>query len=178
MPEQESGKAIPSETSAIFDTLLIFLPKQREGSTDYEQVPLTGLDYPLNRRGALDVVGLKLSETFFGRYGDINTDISFSVDTIKKLCTDTACLHIAKISIHDADTILVKTFFQGSTGGQATYNVLTASFLQPQMQDPLLDGVVFTVNGKFVPELSHLDLSGIQVAKLLHPRIQRMTARR
>jgi hypothetical protein len=46
----------------------------------------------------------------------------------------------------DAARITVSTFFQGSTGGTATENVLLANFLQPRLAPPLLDGVVFLYN--------------------------------
>ncbi|MFW6254211.1 MAG: hypothetical protein ACOC41_04710 [Chitinivibrionales bacterium] len=173
-PQAERDAAsVEEKQTVVADTLMVYQPYQKEGTTHYKAMALSDHHSPSGRRQALMAIGKQLSQTYFGAYGNRHTDISFSVDTIIKLCANTRCLHIGLISIHDPDSVLFSTFFQGSTGGRATYNTLTASFLQPQMSPPLLDAVAFTIDGRFFPEMSHIDLSGIQVVRNLSPRMHR-----
>jgi len=55
----------------------------------------------------------------------------------------------------------VRFFFQGSAGGQTTFYMITATFMQPHLGPPLLDGLVLLYNGKTLRELDHINLTGI-----------------
>ena len=74
----------------------------------------------------------------------------------------------------DAARITVSTFFQGSTGGTATENVLLANFLQPRLAPPLLDGVVFLYNEQPIPEMAHIEPAGIETPDGVPLRVQRL----
>lgn len=176
IPDSLSSK--PGSMGTIADTLCVYMPQLSDGKTFYTAVPLSSVNYPVTRLEALNLIGKRLSETYFAQYGEREIQIHFSVDTIQALRADKTSQIIALISIHDPQQVLGKTFFQGSAGGQATYNVLTASFLQPQMDQPLLDAVAFTINGVFPLEMDHIDLSGIQVEELLAPQLKRLVYRR
>jgi len=73
----------------------------------------------------------------------------------------------------DKNEHAMKHFFQGSTGGQTTFSMLGATFIQPHLAPPLIDGLVIFYNGKTLPELDHINLSGI-----LTPRLVRYVAKR
>jgi hypothetical protein len=58
-------------------------------------------------------------------------------------------------------------FFQGSTGGQTTFCMLTATFMQPHLDPPLLDGLVILYNGKLLAKLDHINLTGILTPRMV-----------
>jgi len=55
----------------------------------------------------------------------------------------------------------MRYFFQGSAGGQTTFYMLAATFMQPHLSPPLVDGLVLLYNGKILPELDHISVTGI-----------------
>lgn len=57
----------------------------------------------------------------------------------------------------------MRYFFQGSDGGAKTEAMICATLLQPQMDPPLLDGLIFLYNGAVLPSLDHVNLSGILI---------------
>ena len=67
----------------------------------------------------------------------------------------------------------MKYFFQGSGGGQTTFYILAATFMQPHLDPPLIDGLVLLYNGTLLPELDHINLRGILI-----PRIAQHVAKR
>ena len=67
----------------------------------------------------------------------------------------------------DVNNDALDCFFQGSTGGQTTFYMLTATFMQPHLAQPLLDGLVILYNGKQMAELDHINLSGILTPRLV-----------
>ncbi len=52
-------------------------------------------------------------------------------------------------------------YFQGSTGGQATFRSLTETLLQRRYPGEWVYGIAFTYEGKRAEPLDHIDLSGI-----------------
>ena len=67
----------------------------------------------------------------------------------------------------DADSEAMSSFFQGSTGGQTKFYMLAATFMQPHLYPPLLDGLVLLYNGEILPELDHINLSGILIPRVI-----------
>ena len=125
-------------------------------------------------REALNSLGQHLSKTyFFKTYSGPDTGIRFEVVRIKEIPSKPGSLKIAVINMVDKNEHAMKHFFQGSTGGQTTFSMLGATFIQPHLEPPLLDGLVIFYNGKALPELDHINLSGI-----LTPRLVRYAAKR
>ena len=125
-------------------------------------------------RKALNGLGQHLSKTyFFKTYNGPKTNIRFEVVRIEEITIKPGSLKIAIINMVDKNDYAMKHFFQGSTGGQTTFSMLGATFIQPHLEPPLLDGLVIFYNGKTLPELDHINLSGI-----LTPRLVRYVAKR
>jgi hypothetical protein len=113
-------------------------------------------------RNALENLGRDLAKSyFFKTYTDKVTGIHFEVLRIDEIGTPSRPLRIALINMVDKDRDAMKYFFQGSAGGQTTFYMLVATFMQPHLNPPLVDGLVLLYNGKILPELDHLSLTGI-----------------
>lgn len=125
-------------------------------------------------RDALDRLGGHLAETYFqSTYTEEITDIRFDVTGIDKIGTPSRPLRIATVNMVDPGGYAMKYFFQGSGGGQTTFYILAATFMQPHLDPPLIDGLVLLYNGEMLPELDHINLQGI-----LTPRLVRYVANR
>lgn len=147
--------------------LLVFLANNtadqpQERSILDSVIPLV-IETRVTVKQALDTLGASLSRTYFRTYGYQETRIAFAVHSVITIPVSPRPMKIAVIDILDPDTVAFHTFFQGSTGAQTTYVILVATFCQPNFTPPLLDGVIFIYNGEQIPELDHIDLSGIQV---------------
>jgi hypothetical protein len=116
---------------------------------------------------ALDSLGQHLSKTYFSKThaGDV-TDIHFEVLKIKRISTPSKPLLTAIVNMVDVNEDALGYFFQGSTGGQTTFCMLTATFMQPHLEFPLLDGLIILYNGELLEELDHINLSGILIPRL------------
>ena len=53
------------------------------------------------------------------------------------------------------------TYFQGSTGGRITFLMLVSNLIQPQLEYPLLDGVIILYNSEELKQLDHINLEGL-----------------
>jgi len=115
---------------------------------------------------ALDSLGRDLSKNYFSRtYTDKATDIHFEILRIDRIATPSRPLRIAVVNMVDKDKDAMRYFFQGSAGGQTTFYMLAATFMQPHLSPPLVDGLVLLYNGKILPELDHISLTGILTPK-------------
>ena len=111
---------------------------------------------------ALDLLGRELATTYFAKtYTGKQTGIRFEVVRVDEITTPSRALRIAVINMVDKEEDAVRFFFQGSAGGQTTFYMMTATFIQPHLSPPLLDGLVLLYNGKILPELDHINLTGI-----------------
>jgi hypothetical protein len=125
-------------------------------------------------RDAIDRLGRLLGETYFQKtYTDKTTGIRFEVVRIDEIVSHPRSLRIATVNMVDPDRDAMGYFFQGSVGARTTFYVLGATFLQPHLDPPLLDGLVLLYNGEILPELDHINLTGI-----LTPRLVRVAAKR
>jgi hypothetical protein len=123
---------------------------------------------------ALTSLGKHLSETYFvHEHMDPQSKIMFEVIEIHAIPNLPDTLRVAVINMVDMEGYAMKYFFQGSTGAQTTFCMLGATFIQPQLDPPLLDGLIILYNGKPLPELDHINLSGI-----LTPRLFKYVAKR
>lgn len=125
-------------------------------------------------KDALESLGTHLAETYFKEtYTDRPTDIHFEVVRIDEIPTPSRPFRIATVNILDPNKDAVSYFFQGSGGGQTTFYMLAATFMQPHLSPPLLDGLVLLYNGEVVPELDHINLTGILIPRLVQHEAKR-----
>jgi hypothetical protein len=125
-------------------------------------------------KDALDSLGKHLAETYFKRtYTDRLTDIHFEVVRIDEIPTPSRPLRIATVNILDANKDVVRYFFQGSGGGQTTFYMLAATFMQPHSSPPFLDGLVLLYNGEALPEFDHINVTGILIPRLVQHAVKR-----
>ena len=116
---------------------------------------------------ALEGFGEHLAETYFqSTYTEKATNIHFDVMRIDEIGDPSRPLRIATVNMVDPDGYAMKYFFQGSGGGQTTFFILTATFMQPHLDSPLIDGLVLLYNGEILPELDHINLRGILTPRL------------
>ena len=115
---------------------------------------------------ALERLGRDLAKNYFSKtYRDEVTDIHFEIISIDEIGTPSRPFRIAVINMIDTNGYAMSYFFQGSAGGQTTFHMLVATFLQPHLSPPLLDGLVLLYNGKILPELDHISLTGVLVPR-------------
>ena len=115
---------------------------------------------------ALDNLGRHLAKSYFSKtYANEATDIDFEVLSIAEISSKVRPFRIAVINMIDTNRDAMGCFFQGSTGGQTTFCMLAATFMQPHLNPPLLDGLILLYNGEMLPELDHIDLTGILIPR-------------
>ena len=125
-------------------------------------------------KDALNSLGKHLAETYFSKtYTSDLTEISFEVLRIDEIFTPSGPLHVATINMLDSNSNALQYFFQGTTGGQTTFCMLAGTFMQPHLEPPLLDGLVILYNSEILPELDHINLSGILIPRLVRYAVQR-----
>jgi hypothetical protein len=119
-------------------------------------------------KDALNSLGQHLAKDYFSKtYTGKVTDIHFEIIRIDEVVTPSRPLRIAVVNMVDSNRDARKCFFQGSAGGQTTFYMLAATFMQPHLSPPLLDGLVLLYNGKILPELDHISLIGILTPRLV-----------
>jgi hypothetical protein len=155
-----SGKAPTAASQVIGEVeLYTFTPHDQDFLSDAQPLILPP-DTLLT--DALESLGRDLARSYFLKtYTDKQTDIHFEVLSVDEIPTPSRSLRIAVVNMVDTDTDAMKYFFQGSAGGQTTFYMLAATFMQPHLSPPLLDGLVLLYNGKILPELDHINLTGI-----------------
>ena len=141
--------------------LYTFSPDQQNSLRDAQPFIL-----PLSTtvKEALDRLGRHLAKSYFSKtYANEATDIDFEVLSIAEISSKARAFRIAVINMIDTNRDAMGCFFQGSTGGQTTFCMLAATFMQPHLNPPLLDGIAVFYNGEILPVLDHIDLSGVLV---------------
>ena len=125
-------------------------------------------------KDALNRLGQQLAETYFQKtYNGKLTKIHFEVERINEIVISSRPLHIATVNMVDPDEDAMRYFFQGSAGARTTFYMICATFMQPHLNPPLLDGLVFLYNGEMLSELDHINVEGILI-----PRLVRRVAKR
>jgi hypothetical protein len=116
----------------------------------------------------VDNLGQYLADNYFSKtYTSKLTRIHFEVLSMDEISTPSRTLRIAVVNMVDTDIVAMSSFFQGSTGGQTTFYMLAATFMQPHLNPPLLDGLVLLYNGEMLPELDHINLSGVLIPRAI-----------
>jgi hypothetical protein len=151
--------------------LYAFSPDRQHFLSNAQPFPLPP---GISRKDALDRLGSHLAETYFrSTYTEEITEICFDVTVIDAIGNPSRPLQIATVNMLDPGGYAMKYFFQGSGGAQTTFYILAATFMQPHLDPPLIDGLVLLYNGLMLPELDHINLRGI-----LTPRLVRRVAMR
>lgn len=123
---------------------------------------------------ALDNLGRHLAKTYFQKtYTDKATKIHFEVVRVNEIALPSRPIRIATVNMVDPDRDAMRYFFQGSAGARTTFYMIGATFMQPHLNPPLLDGLVFLYNGEMLPELDHINVEGILIPRL----VRRVTKR-
>jgi len=169
----DSSEKVAQEPSQILGEveLYTFSPDQQYLLSDarpFRLSPHTSL------KDALNSLGQRLAETYFQKtYTGKVTKIRFEVVGVNRVAISSRSLRIATVNMVDPDRDAMRYFFQGSAGAQTTFYMIGATFMQPHLNPPLLDGLVFLYNGEMLPELDHINVEGILIPRL----VQRITKR-
>ena len=169
----DSSEKVAQEPSQILGEveLYTFSPDQQYLLSDaqpFRLSPHTSL------KDALNSLGQRLAKTYFQKtYTDKVTKIRFEVVGVNQVAISSRSLRIATVNMVDPDRDAMRYFFQGSAGARTTFYMICATFMQPHLNPPLLDGLVFLYNGEMLPELDHINVEGILIPRL----VQRVTKR-
>lgn len=128
----------------------------------------------ISLKDALNSLGQRLAETYFQKtYTGKETKIYFEVVRVNEIVISSRPLRIATVNMVDPGQDAMRYFFQGSAGARTTFYMIGATFMQPHLNPPLLDGLVFLYNGEMLPELDHINVEGILIPRL----VERVTKR-
>jgi len=169
----DSSEKVAQEPSQILGEveLYTFSPDQQHLLSDaqpFRLSPHTSL------KDALNSLGQHLANTYFQKtYTDKVTKIRFEVVGVNQVAISSRSLRIATVNMVDPDRDAMRYFFQGSAGARTTFYMIGATFMQPHLNPPLLDGLVFLYNGEMLPELDHINVEGILIPRL----VRRVTKR-
>jgi len=126
---------------------------KKNGMVEYVEIIDTILlvkhDYPIRKKAEL------LAQFISGRYfAGLSVDI-LSIDTIG----EESCLNINLIENKNFDPAKIPSwhqYFQGTTGGSWTSNVLISNFLQKQYKGDWIDRIRFYYQGEEIGEWDHV----------------------
>jgi len=169
----DSSEKVAQEPSQILGEveLYTFSPDQQyllSNAQPFLLSPHTSL------KDALNSLGQHLAETYFQKtYTGKATKIHFEVVGVNEIVISSRPLRIATVNMVDPDRDAMRYFFQGSAGARTTFYMIGATFMQPHLNPPLVDGLVFLYNGEMLPELDHINVEGILIPRL----VQRVTKR-
>ena len=163
----DSSEKVAQEPSQMLGEveLYTFSPDQEHllsGAQPFLLSPHTSL------KDALNSLGQRLAETYFQKtYTGKATKIYFEVVRVNEIVVSSRPLRIATVNMVDSDEDAMRYFFQGSAGARTTFYMIGATFMQPHLNPPLLDGLVFLYNGEMLPELDHINVEGILIPRLV-----------
>jgi hypothetical protein len=140
-------------------------------SQDYLAAPRPfPLDAAMSPTDALTALGDHLGRTYFrSDSGRREAAIRFEVEGVHRFAVAQRNYRLAVINMIDPQRNALQGFFQGSAGGLTTYYMLAATFLQPQLDPPLVDGLILLYNGEEFPETDHVNLRGIVTPQAIRP---------
>jgi len=119
-------------------------------------------------KDALNSLGQHLSDTYFKKtYTGKATKIHFDVVRVNEIAVPSRPLRIATVNMVDPEKDAMGYFFQGSAGARTTFYMIGATFMQPHLNPPLLDGLALLYNGEMLPELDHINVEGILIPRLV-----------
>ncbi len=124
----------------------------------------------------LDTLGKHLSQTYFYEINmlkTIKTNIKFEVVKVEEIQTPIRPFRLATINLIDPQELCVGFFFQGSSSGYNTINMLLANFLQPHLSIPLIDGLIILYNGKVLHMMDQTNLERIFIPSDARQNVQK-----
>ena len=147
--------------------LFVFAPD----SQDYLAAPQPfPLEAGMSTTEALTALGDHLGRTYFRSDSSRpEAAIRFEVEGVHRFPVAQRPYRLAVINMIDPQLEALQGFFQGSAGGLTTYYMLAATFLQPQLDPPLVDGLILLYNGEAFPETVHVNLRGIVTPQAIRP---------
>jgi len=126
----------------------------------------------------LDKLGRHLADNYFLKtYTQKLTHIHFKILSVDEIFTPSRKVRIAVVNLVDSDRDAMNSFFQGSIGGMTTFYMLVATFMQPHLNPPLLDGLIILYNGKILSGLDHINLEGILTPRMVQHVVKRAIKR-
>jgi len=131
----------------------------------------------LNNKKILDSIAAYLSNTYFVpkyKYYNNKVKIKIRIQDITIINTPNKNYSIATVNIEDPAKICMGIYFQGSTGGYNTFLMLVANLMQPQLEYPLLDAVIFLYNSEELEQMDHINLKGIISEREIDNLVRRM----
>jgi hypothetical protein len=140
-------------------------------SQDYLAAPQPfPLDAALSPAEALTALGEHLCRTYFRiDSGDNDAEMRFEVSGVHRFPVAERDYRLVVINMIDPQLEALQNFFQGSAGGLTTYYMLAATFLQPQRDPPLADGLILLYNGEEFPATDHINFQGIVTPQAIRP---------
>jgi len=118
----------------------------------------------LNKKEILDSTASFLSNTYFltsNKYYKGKQKINIELKGIAEINLPDRTYLVATVNIDDPDKICMTTYFQGSSGGFSTFLLLVSNLMQPQLEIPLLDGIIFLYNNEELKNMDHINLEGL-----------------
>jgi hypothetical protein len=103
----------------------------------------------------------QLSVHFSRQYSSVpQSNVRFELITLNVIETDARTYKIVVINIDDPGNVMERGYFQGSTGGKMTQDIMFMNILQPQTN--FIDGCIIHLNNQPVGEMDHVNLQGIK----------------
>ena len=173
------GSPEPRE-SALVDRIgsivcYVFEPDAQEYLAAPQRFPLSE---EMSSAAALTALGTHLSQNYFNSDpGGETPPIRFEVLGVHRLPVSHRPYRLAVINMIDPQLEALQGFFQGSAGGQTTFYMLTATFLQPHLDPPLADGLILLYNGEEFPVFDHINLRGILTPEVIRPVVNNVLYR-
>jgi hypothetical protein len=151
----------------------VFEPDSQEYLSAPQPFPL---EAGMSTMEALTALGRHLIQTYF-RSDAGETTIRFDVLGVHRFPVAHRAYRLAVINMIDPQLEALQGFFQGSAGGLTTYYMLTATFMQPQLDPPLVDGLILLYNGEEFPEIDHVSFRGIVTPEAVRPVVTKVLYR-
>jgi hypothetical protein len=126
---------------------------------------------------ALTALGAHLSRTYFASDPDTAPQIRFEILGVHRVPVAQRAYRLAVVNMIDPQLTAQQGFFQGSAGGQTTFYMLAATFLQPHQDPPLADGLVLLYNGEDFPAFDHINFRGIVTPEAIRPVVENVLYR-
>lgn len=132
----------------------------------------------MSSQEAMTALGTHLSQSYFIRDSGRGTpSIRFEVLDVHHFPAHHRMYRLAVINMIDPGREALQGFFQGSAGGQTTFYMLAATFLQPHLDPPLADGLILLYNGEAFPTVDHVSFRGIVTTESIRPVVKRVLHR-
>jgi len=165
-----SGCSEPPQTPPSVDRIgpiaaSVFQPNAQHYLADPRPFALAA---DMSTAEALESLGTHLIRSYFSS-GNEKTAISFEIMAVHRFPVPHREYRLAVVNMIDPLEEAQQGFFQGSAGGQTTFYMIAATFLQPHIDPPLLDAMILLYNGNEFPEIDHVNFRGIVTSETIKP---------